>query len=263
MQRAVVAGAFGLTVFAAASWARASCGPGEASAGYADAHHAFEEKRYDDSVAILRRVYACDANPVYLADIARALEEANRPRDAVAVWKDYLSVTVDAEERRRVEGRISALTKNVEEIARLERERQEADEARRRAEENARLAATAAVRLQPSTGSRPSPLGAWITTGVGAAGLVAGVVLGLDALATHSAAQRTPSNANQANQAAKTQGNAVDEAHAANWAFAIGGGIAAIGVTWAVIELVRPSPDVQAVGVAVRTDGVFLRASFR
>lgn len=260
MRRAVVAGAFGLAVLSAPSWARAACGAGEVSAGYADAHRAFEEKRYDDSVAILRRVYACDANPVYLANIARAFEEANRPRDAVAAWKEYLSVTVDAEDRRRVEGRISALTKNAEEIDRLERERQEAEEARRRAEENARLATTAGARPQPSKGSRPVPAAAWITMGIGAAGLVAGVVLGVDALATHSAAQK-PSNF--VDQAQKTQNDAVNEAHAANWAFAIGGAIAAIGVTWATIELLRQSPDVPTVGVAVRTDGVFLRASFR
>ena len=261
MRPAVVGGALGLAVMAALPQAHASsCSDRDVSASYADARHAFEEKRYDDSIALLRQVYACDPNPVYLANIARALEEANRPRDAVTAWQNYLRVTVDPEERRRVEGRISALTKNAEEIDRLERERREAEDARRRAEENARLAAANAAKSARPEEHRSVSIGAWITTGVGAAGLLTGVVLGIDALATHSAAQKTT---NLVDQAENTNSTAQNEARAANWAFAIGGAIAAAGLTWIVIDLLRPPSAPQPVGVAVGADGVVVRGVFR
>src|ERR1700689_1458137 len=81
-----------LSAVSASRVALADC-PGDGSpSAYADARRAFDEKRFDDSVMLLRRAYACDPKPVYLGNIARTYEEANRPRDALAAWREYLAV---------------------------------------------------------------------------------------------------------------------------------------------------------------------------
>jgi hypothetical protein len=103
--------------------ADAACGPSEAKTIYGDARRAFEERRFDDSIELLRKAYACDPNPTYLGNIARAYEESARVKDAIVAWQTYLAVLSDRRERQVALDKIAALTKKLDELDRAEREK--------------------------------------------------------------------------------------------------------------------------------------------
>jgi tetratricopeptide (TPR) repeat protein len=172
LARTLFAGAVGLGLGSPAV-ARADCSS-ETAVSYAAARRAFEEKRYDASVGLLRKAYACDPNPVYLANIARAYEEAGRRKEAVAAWREYLGVVTDERERKFIEGRISSLIKMLEDVDRLEREKAAAEEARRKAEASSTQHPSPSS--PPQSGKRVSTVAA-VITGAGAAGLATGAVL--------------------------------------------------------------------------------------
>jgi hypothetical protein len=228
----------------------AECPRDVAEGAYADARRAFDEKRFDDSVALLRKAYACDPKPVYLGNVARAYEEANRPRDALEAWRAYLAVMADERERSVTEGRISALTKMVEDLDRLEREKKSAEDAQRRAE----AAARERLRPAPQREAAPShhiPAAAWVTAIVGAAGLATGAAFGAVAVSQHNSAVGEMA----VDTAEATQHNARTFAQAANWSLAIGGAIAAVGVTWIGIDLLRPASPSPSANAALVVSG--------
>jgi len=86
--RGVVATVAALTITFVSSLATGDCRR-EAAALYDAARAEFDGGRFDASVPLLQRAYACDPNPVYLGNIARAYEEAHRPRDAIAAWRRW------------------------------------------------------------------------------------------------------------------------------------------------------------------------------
>jgi tetratricopeptide (TPR) repeat protein len=236
----------------------ADCTRDAAASAYADARRAFVEKRYDDSVALLRQAYACDPKPIYLGNIARTYEEANRPRDALEAWRAYLAVVTDERDRSVTEGRISVLAKMVDDLDRLEREKERAEEARR----NAEAAARDAARPPPEepTQSHHAPAAAWITAGVGVAGLATGVVLGIVAQSKHNQAVADSS----VYESDGDENTARNLAQATNWTLAIGGAVAAVGVTWIGIDLLRPastSPSARA-ALVVMGSNVALAGTF-
>jgi tetratricopeptide (TPR) repeat protein len=238
--------------------ALADCSHDAAESAYADARRAFVEKRYDDSVALLRQAYACDPKPVYLGNIARTYEEANRPRDALEAWRAFLAVVADERDRSVTAGRISVLAKIVDDLDRLEREKETAEEARRNAEAAARDAARPPPE-EPTQGHHV-PAAAWITASVGVAGLATGVALGIVAQSKHNQAiADTSANASNADES-----DARNLAQATNWTLAIGGAVAAVGMTWIGIDLLRPvstNPSARAalvvMGSSVAVAGTF------
>ena len=240
----VASSVFGVTVV------HADCPRDVEDGAYADARRAFEEKRFDDSVALLRKAYACNPKPVYLGNVARAYEEANRPREALEAWRAYLAVTTDERERTVTEGRISALSKMVDDLDRLVREKERAEEAQRKAEAAARERPASPPRAAASPSARV-PAVAWITAAVGAAGLVTGAVLGVEALNKHNAA----GNESNVYTADGEQKDARSFAVAANVSFAVGGALAALGATWIVVDLLRPAASTPPPGAALAISG--------
>jgi tetratricopeptide (TPR) repeat protein len=257
--RVVLAGLLALSPEMLPTAARADCSQASAASLYADARRAFEDHRYDDSVELLRRAYACDPNPVYLGNVARAYEEANRPKEALAAWRAYVEVVKPGSERVQAQGRISTLSKMTEDLDRLEREKNAAEEARRRAELQA---AAARPPVPPARDDAPpsrhvSP-GAWGVGGAGAAALVAGAVLGLEAVGRHGAAVAEPDVV----QAESLQRDARSLATAANWTFAIGGALAAAGLAWACIDLWSSTPGSRRAAIGVAGPGLVLMGGF-
>jgi hypothetical protein len=248
--RLVVLAALGLVALSAP--ASAAC---PAASIYAGAREAFDAKRYDESIKLLRMAYDCDPNPVYLGNVARAYEESNRPKEAIAAWRAYLAVVTDAKERRQTEGRISALSKVVDDLDRLAREKREAEE---RAEAERRARESRPPPPPPAPAPEPEPerhvsTGAWIVAGAGAIGIATGVVLGLVANGKHSSAVAEPDVV----RAEALQSDARGFARAANWAFVLGGAAAAAGVTWIGIDLLAPRRS--QTSLAVAGPGVVLR----
>ncbi len=254
-----------LALAAAAAWcapARAACSPDRAKQTYADARRAFEEKRYDDSIVLLKTAYACDPNPVYLGNVARALEEAHRPKEALEAWRAFLVVTADPRERKQIEGRISALSKLVDDLERLEKEKAAAEEARRKAEASAHERESSAQ--APAAAPAPAPrathvsTGAWIVSGVGVAGLATGAVLGILASGKHGAA----TDEHDAVRAAALQDDARGLARAANVAFVAGGVVMAVGIAWIGVDLLRGSDGGARAALGVRGSSVMLEGRF-
>jgi hypothetical protein len=237
-------------VCAAPSPARADCS--SLVTAYADARKAFEEKRYMESVEQLRRLYACDPNPAYLSNIARAYEEAGERKQAVAAWREYQLATPDEHEKKVTQGRISSLLKVLADMDRLEREKAAAEEAKRRAE------ASAQPDSAPAEGRHVSTA-AWVITGAGALGLATGTVLGVMALSKKSSAEKEPDVV----RAESIFGDGKNFAHAANWAFAIGAGATAVGLGWIGVDLFVASPQKKAtVGVVVSGTSVGISGAF-
>ena len=222
----------------------AACDATQASDLYQRARQAFEAKRFGESVELLRQAYACNRNPVYLANIARAYEEGNLPRDALGAWRTYLDAVTDDRERAQVVGRISALSKLLDDLDRAEQQRAAAEAARRQAE------ASAQVRERATGSSAPQvSTFAWVTASVGAGGLVGGIVLAVLAGARHDAAVQEPN----VTAAEGLQSDAHTFATAANWAFAGGGVVLAAGAAWITYDLLRAS-NASPTSVAVRAD---------
>jgi hypothetical protein len=215
--------------------AAATCGVDEAGAFYKQARKAFDEKRFDDSIALLRQANACDPNPVYFANIARALEEANRPKEAQAAWRAYQEVVTDPKERSRAQGRISSLQPAVDQIDAQEKQKA-ADEQRKRDEVNAAAAARdkkpAPLETQPPPPTKSPSIPAIVVTGIGLVGIGVGVGLGLTASSKHDDAVAEP----DVKKAAATQSDAVDLGHAANVAIIAGSVVAAGGIVWLGID---------------------------
>lgn len=248
--RGAISTAIVISVLGISSVSAAACPSSTAASLYGDARRAFDEKRYDDSIALLRKAYACQPNAVYLGNVARAYEESSRPREALAAWRSYLVVLNDPKERAQVEGRISALSKIVDDLDRLEREKREADEARKRAES------------KPDAPPPPSPpppppperhvsVGAWAVAGAGVLGLATGVVLGVLANSKHSAAVSEP----DVNRAESLQSTARALATGATWTLVVSGVVAAGGLVWISWDLLRPMPG--ATGATVGVTGTF------
>src|SRR5262249_13056519 len=96
-----------LTITIAPRQAHADCSSGSASDAFEAARRAFDEKRFDESIELLQRAYACDPNPVYLGNIARSYEESNRWIQARGAWLVYLDAIKDERERERITERIA------------------------------------------------------------------------------------------------------------------------------------------------------------
>jgi hypothetical protein len=266
-----VARAIGVALLGTASIAAGDCPNGSAARLYDDARKAFEGKHFDDSVALLRQAYACNRDSVYLANIARCQEEANRPREALVAWRAYLAVVTDAQERTRVEGRLSALTKLVEDLDRLEREKEAAEQAQRAAERAAVAQpppAVASVKRE-SVQREPVahvPLGAWLLGAAGGLAMGGGVVWWGLASSKHSTANQELQQAEQSHAspqaAVLTNQDAQSMARAGNITFVAGGCVAAIGLVWAGISLLRPASSHDTISVGVRGSSIQLTGRF-
>lgn len=219
---------------AAPSYGDEECRAGDAKRVYASARDAFEAKRYDDSIALLRRAYACDPNPIYLQNIARAYEESNRPREALDAWRRYGEANVpDAQATR---GRISVLEKMVEELDRLEREKAAAAAAARDAEARTRSTPKSAPPRAPSV------VLPFIVTGAGVAVVGAGIGLGIVAESKHDDAVL----AREAERSASLQDDAKTMAIGANVLLTAGMVAAVVGASWLVWTIRAPSSSAAA-----------------
>jgi tetratricopeptide (TPR) repeat protein len=217
-----------LLVSSASPVASAECRPGDAAAFYTAARKEFTSGRFDGSVALLRLAYACDRNPVYLWNVARAYEEAHRPREALSAWEEFLAVAPGEKEQSLAKSRIAALEASLVPPKGAEPERKPAPPA-----------------APPTKRAARAP---WSIAGVGLAEVITAIVLGAIAQAKHHSAVSDPSD----DRALALQRQAQTFATAANLSFVIGGVTAGAGVTWGAVDLAR-----------TRAGSVSLSASFR
>jgi tetratricopeptide (TPR) repeat protein len=185
---------------------------------------AYDAGQFAKAAELLKEAYKLRPDPVLLYNLARAYEGMGALPDAVQAYSDFLAADPSAKDRGAIEARIATLRAQIDEQSRLQREAAAREHERQR-------------ETPHTSGASPIP---WIVAGVGGAGLLTGAVFGALSIARHNAA-----NNDVQTDYANDQSQARSFATAANIAFVAGGVLAAVGVTWGIVELgsSRAAPD--------------------
>lgn len=219
--------------------------------GRARAHELFRESaehyragRFEQAVALLRQAYELARQPVLLYNLGRAYEGNGQLDEAVAAYRRYLEQEPEVADRGAIERRIETLRRQIEERQELARQAAAARAERDRA----------AAERQQADGPSPAP---WIVAGVGAAGAVAGVAFGALASGREQDAAADPVHAS----ASETLDEAEAFATAANVFVIAGSAVAAIGLTWGIVDWATSGePEAQPrVEVGLSPSGAMLR----
>jgi len=193
---------------------------GEALGLFEESVTAYQEGRFDDATELLTRAYTLHPEPVLLYNLGRAQDGAGDFADAIESYERYLDEIGDIPDRGAIEQRVATLRQNLEERARLGRLDDVSD--------------SAPTEQEPEPASSDGPSAApWIVAGVGVLGIGVGAILGGLALSAHDEALTAPSQEETASAQDRAEGLALGS----TIAFIAGGVIAAVGVTWGVIDL--------------------------
>ncbi len=236
MNRALALAALGLALTASPALAQSDDDP---DALFLAAARAYGDEDYERAAELFARVYALRPETSLLLNRGRACERAGMAAEAVEAYEAYLEAAPDADDRPDVERSLETLRRQVE----LEAEVAEREAATREA-------ATAVAQTPPAPppdGDAGPPSGPvpWIVLGAGGAALVTGIILGALASGRYGEATDSPtlSGARTADLVAEAQGLGT----AANVLFGVGAGLALVGLTWGLIELlVSGSSDDEA-----------------
>lgn len=199
---------------------------------FGESEKRYREGKFEEAAALLRRAYELDPAPTLLFNLARALESAGDLAGAVDGYRKYLAADPKARDRGAIEKRLATLEAQLAERAELARIK-EADPAPSppdppRAVEREHNAVTTSPLAERSI--HPAPL---VLSGVGAAGLLAGGILGIMAGGKRGAAEDEP----DFQAAQRLDDDAKELATGANVAYATGGAVLTAGIVWLVLEL--------------------------
>jgi tetratricopeptide (TPR) repeat protein len=227
-----------LVVMAIAWWAIVHATALESSAHAQNAHaravalldqsaEQYREGHFAEAADLLREAYEIEPAPVLLYNLARALEGLGDLPGAVEAYEGYIEGDPDADDRGAIEARLETLRRQMEALDRVEDPPDDPEPPPDPiAEPDPPL-----EEEEPPSGASPIP---WTIAGVGGAGVIAGVVLGVLAQLRHDDAIAAPIQTERVALA----GEADDLAFGANLAFAIGGGLLLVGIVWGVLDLV-------------------------
>lgn len=200
---------------------------------YLDGRFAVAAAGFEEAIALAPN------EPVLFLNLGKAREATgDRPR-AVAAYERYLVLAPAARDRVVVEAKVTALHRELAELAAREEERISRG---RRDAANAR--------------SRPVSVVPFIVGGIGLVGLGVGAALGISANGKLADARNAVTGAD----AKSGRDAAHDLALGANVAFVAGGALLVTGAVWAVLDSKRRSSDALAVGFDAR--GVVVRGDF-
>lgn len=187
---------------------------------------AYREGRFQDAIDLLVEARRVKREPVLLYDLGRAYEALGKQTEAADAYAGYLAEEPRAADRRAIEGRIATLRAQAEQLDKAKSPPSPPPEERR----------------PPLDAPEPEPespsVMPWVVTGVGVAGLGAGVALALVASGRHDDAVREPAQ----RTAHETQQEAESLATAATLAFVAGGVVTAAGLTWLGVRAFAASP---------------------
>lgn len=196
--------------------------PDEAMRRFEEAERLYQEGEHQGAIELLRALLEDNDDPVLWYNLGRAYEGAGEAGPAIDAYERYLEGSPDAPDRDDVRER----------IARLEPETHDEP--------------PAVVAPAPISAPVPPPRVAerhrarvplvvpWVVFGVGSAGLVTGGVFGILARRSEEQAADTLSQVD----ARRTHDTARRRALAANVSFAVGGAVAAAGLTWAIVATI-------------------------
>jgi tetratricopeptide (TPR) repeat protein len=210
--------------------------------------------RFLEAAGMLREAYRLHPAASLQYNLARALEGAGDLHGAIDAYRSYLGSREQIPDRRSIEMRVTTLEKTLADQEQLRQQRENADTERKEAEaklarerqeaqekleqervdaERRIVAARAGREDRPASKARIAA--PWIFAGVGVVGVVAGVVLGLDARSKHNEALGDSTGVTASND----QQTAQQFAAGTNVAFGVGGAIVAGGTIWGLVELAR------------------------
>lgn len=177
---------------------------------------AYREGRFEDAIRLLREARALKPEPVLLYNLGRAYEAAGRRREAADAYERYLAEEPRAADRGALEGRVASLR-------------------REEAERDALLKASKAEAPAAPPRESESPL-PFVITGVGVAGVAAGLVVGIAARSRADDARAEPVQA----RAAELHDDARGLATVANLTLVAGAVLTVVGGAWLGARFLRP-----------------------
>ena len=190
---------------------------------------AYRRGDFQEAADLLTRAYELQPEPVLQYNLARALEGLGDLGGALDAYTVFLRDMPETPDRGAIEARMQTLRRQIEERRALE--------ARSTAPVEPEQTEPAPADVAPQSAS-PSPA-PWVLAGAGVAGLVVGVVLGVEAEARNSGAMEEPVH----RTAAALVDEAQDFALAANVTFGIAGALAIAGFVWGIIDLTGGDED--------------------
>jgi tetratricopeptide (TPR) repeat protein len=208
---------------------------------------AYNEGRFDEAVALLRRAYALHEDPTLLFNLARALEGMGDLDEAIETYERYLAESPDAEDRGAIEARLRTLRTQRDRLA-DEGEEGEGEAPIEGGEETA-----------PSTPGRSVDPVPWIVAGAGAVVVGVGAVFGVVSQNKAAAARDEMVQVDASNLHAE----ASTFATLANVFFIVGGLVTVGGATWGVVSLTSGGGEDEASAeAALVPGGVVVRGRF-
>jgi tetratricopeptide (TPR) repeat protein len=189
---------------------------------------AYDSGRFADAVALLKASYAIKKEPVLLYNLGRAYEGIGDPAAAAQAYEAFLAAQPSAPDRGALERRIATLRAQLA----------ERDALRKRAQESAAAASARRASAVP-----------WVVAGVGAAGLVAGGVVGILAHQRNEQAKQEPTYA----RADVLHAQAQSQAMVSTVCFIAGGVVLAGGLLWGILDVsaARRSASLTGGGLAL------------
>jgi tetratricopeptide (TPR) repeat protein len=187
---------------------------------FEEAERLYQLGDHDGAIEILRGLLEDNDDPVLWYNLARAYEGAGEAGPAIEAYERYLAGSPSAGDREEVRERIAKLEKQAHEGPPPDVESEPELEP---------------VALEPMVERPRVPLFVpWVVFGVGSAGLATGGAFGILARRSEKRAADAPSQL----EAQQTHDQARRRALAANISFAVGGAVAAAGLTWALVATI-------------------------
>ena len=124
----------GATIISSGAWAsdaeRPTQAVRQARALYKQSRKAYSRGEFDKAASLIRAAQLLDPHPVLVYNLARALEAAGKTEEAISNYRKYIEVNPRAKDRGFAEGRITALSKQLEEKRALQQKLARAQVAR-------------------------------------------------------------------------------------------------------------------------------------
>lgn len=216
---------------------------------------AYGEGRYADAAALFEQAYTLGAEPVLLYNLGLAYERAGEVARAIDAYERFLAAVPDAAERTEVERSLETLRRQRD----LEAELREREARPEPIEPEVVPETVEAVAVPVEVAPGPSPSAApWVIAGVGIAGVLAGVGVGVAAQSDYDAARGEPSHA----RAVALERSANDLATAANVCFFAGGAVALIGGIWGIVDVATLGPSEAPVAVRAGPGSISIAGRF-
>ena len=197
----------------------------------------YRQGDFKGTVTLLSQAYALDPQPVVLYNLGRAHEGLGDLDAAIDAYDRYLKADPKAPDRASIEQRVATLQRQRDERRALEKQRDdEREQAKAAAEEQRR--ALERAKQRPEVAPRSRSVGPYVVAGLGAAGLIAGGVLGVAASSKHASA----SSEHVQQTAIDQQDQARTLATVSTISFIAGGVLLLSGVTWWVLDAPSTKP---------------------